>query len=408
MRRLIRPGTGHAPGPIEELSARPAQRLTLPLDAATNRCAVLPTVLPGEPVAGGQPVARGESMVMHAPWSGRVCETTAAHLVIEAQKSGPANFAPVEAPSGSEGLAAFAAAMGLAGMGGSMFPGAVKLRAASSIHTLVVNAVECEPEIEIDEALVLQQGERVAAGIGLLRRALAIGQTVLAVKRGSALAASRAIANEPVRVLVMPNRYPAGAEKLIVGRLTGRLPPAGVLPVHLGHLVFSAASLWALGRRAVEGRPSLDRPLTLVGPDGHRRNLVVPLGTGIGDLLAAAGIPDDPARRLLVAGGLMMGRRASPDSPVLKGTNAVFVRMPERRLGKPEEPCILCGSCFDACPLGLHPIGMAERIRTGLATSALRAQLDACFLCGACSAVCPSEIPLVQHFHEGKAWLKTR
>jgi electron transport complex protein RnfC len=395
------------PAPVEALPVRPA-RLTLPLDAATNRCAVHPVVSPGDPVACGQPVARGEALTVHAPLSGRVCEATAERLVIEVMAAGAANFAPVGAPSGPDELAAFAAEMGLAGMGGSMFPGAVKLRAATAIHTLVVNAVECEPGIEIDEALVRHQGEPVAAGIGLLRRALGIGQTVLAVKRGSALAGLRTIADEPVRVLVMPNRYPAGAEKLIVGRLAGRLPPAGVLPVQLGYLVFSAASLWALGRRAVEGRPSLDRPLTLVRPDGSRRNLLVPLGMSIGDLLAAAGVTGDPARHLLVAGGLMMGRQVSTDSAVLKGTNAVFVRTPERRLGKPEEPCILCGSCFDACPLGLHPIGMAERLRAGVATAALRAQLDECFLCGACSAVCPSEIPLIHSFREGKAWLRTR
>ena len=61
--------------------------------------------------------------------------------------------------------------------------------------------------------------------------------------------------------------------------------------VQLGFLVFSAASLWALGRRAIEGRPSIDRPLTLVGPDRAAHNLVVPVGIGIGRTIVFAGKP---------------------------------------------------------------------------------------------------------------------
>jgi len=72
-------------------------------------------------------------------------------------------------------------------------------------------------------------------------------------------------------------------------------------------------------------------------------------------------------------------------------------------LTKPEDPCILCGACFDACPLGLHPSGMAERIKARQSSAALSAQLRECFLCGACSAVCPSNIPLAQYFRAAKA-----
>ena len=107
---------------------------------------------------------------------------------------------------------------------------------------------------------------------------------------------------------------------------------------------------------------------------------------------------------MIVAGGLMMGRRVSREDAVLKGTNALFHLPTGRRLVQPEEPPTPWGSRTYACPLKLHPIGMADRIRRGKRSRALEAQLEECFLCGACSAVCPSDIPLVQTFHRGKQW----
>jgi electron transport complex protein RnfC len=186
------------------------------------------------------------------------------------------------------------------------------------------------------------------------------------------------------------------------------MPATGELPVQLGYLVFSAASLWAIGGRLSDGLPSVDRPLTLCVAGEPARNLVVPVGTSVADVLSTVGAPPAHPSALIVAGGLMMGTRADAQFRVTKGTNALFVRPVEPRLRKPEEACTLCGSCFDVCPLGLHPIGMADRVKARRYSKGLAAHLGECFLCGACSAACPCEIPLVQYFHEGKAWLSSR
>ena len=103
-----------------------------------------------------------------------------------------------------------------------------------------------------------------------------------------------------------------------------------------------------------------------------------------------------------------MGRSAGLDFRIGKGTNALMVLPIEQRLVRAESPCILCGSCFDACPLGLHPVGMVNRIRERRRSRALEHQLNECFLCGACSAVCPADIPLVQVLREGKSWMREK
>ncbi len=300
-------------------------------------------------------------------------------------------FAPIAAPS-LDSLPSFAREMGLAGMGGSLFPGSIKLKAARNLHTLVINAVECEPGIEIDEALLHHETDAVRIGLVGLRKALNVETTVLATKKACA-GRVRTLADAlGASILEMPDYYPGGAERLIIARLDKRKLPASVLPMQRGYLVFSVASLWAIGRRLRDGEPSIWRPLSLVVPGRPTRNLIAPIGCPIGTLLERASVTFNPATHLLIAGGRMMGSRVSEGTAITKGTNAVFVLPIERRFTKPEEPCILCGSCFDACPLGLHPTAMADRIRERQPSRALKAQLNECFLCGACSAVCPSEI----------------
>jgi electron transport complex protein RnfC len=407
MRRKIKSSSKQAPPPLERLDPNPRE-LSFPLSAAVNRTTVDTVVAEGDTLAAGEAIARGASLTLHTPLAGTVSCVDGDWIRIKVSASQKAAVFETPAAPGIDELPALAGRMGLVGMGGSMFPASIKLAASKEIHTLVVNAVECEPRIEIDEALLLERTVAVVAGIRALQEAIGFKRIVLALKRSSLDRLGPIAEQEGWTLCLMSEFYPAGAEKLIVGKLAGRLPPAGVLPFHWGYLVMSGASLWTFGLSVSEGRPCLERPLTLVEADGDARNLIVPLGCPAGHVAESCGLRLDPERDILIAGGLMMGRRIALTDPVLKGTNALFVLRPHKRLRKHEAPCILCGACFDACPLHLHPAGMAERIRNEKWSSALEAQLQECFLCGACSAVCPANIPLVHVFQEGKQWTKEK
>ena len=405
MKRSVQASTGRPTAPLEVLPALPVD-LSFPLGEPVNRCALNPVVKPGDDVPCGASLAEGPHLVVHASVSGRVASVDADRILLRHEHDDqPASFATCPRPHAGQ-LPAFARDMGWVGMGGSMFPTSIKLGAAKRIHTLIINAVECEPGIQIDEALMMHAPDTVRSGIDALRQALSIKRFALALKQPSVAHGMPFATACGAELLRMPDRYPGGAEKLLVARLEGRMPPAGQLPAAIGYLVFSVASLWALGRRLQNGEPSILRPLSLV-TRRQTRNLLVPVGTPVGHVLDACKVAVDPGD-LIIAGGLMMGRRVDRQSPVLKGTNALFVQPAGERLAKPEQPCIACGSCFDVCPLGLHPIGMADRIRARAQSRALDAQLDECFLCGACSAVCPSDIPLVQIFQQGKTWKRER
>lgn len=408
MRRIIRSRTVAAPAPMERLSRTPS-RLIFPLDPVTNRCVPAPQVSAGAEVAAGQVLASCPEISVHSPVAAKVLESDRGRMVLSCVGEPGANFpqsAAIPLPKSARELAEFAAGMGLAGMGGSMFPASIKFRASEGAGTVVMNAVECEPGIEIDIALLFHDTRTVLAGLDALCAALGAKRRVVAIRKSSLGVIGEAVKSAGMEVMAVPDRYPAGAEKLIVGWLEGRVPPAGVLPFHLGYLVTSVASVWAVGRRVSRGVPSTERPLTLIAPGREAKNVIVPVGAPAGHVLDDSGVRYDSSIHVLVAGGRMMGRAIGPDDPVTKGTNALFVVEAGGRLANEALPCVLCGSCFDACPLKLHPIGMADRIRAGRKSRALSAQLDECFLCGACSAVCPADIPLVQFFAEGKRWLK--
>jgi electron transport complex protein RnfC len=304
----------------------------------------------------------------------------------------------------NQSYADFLDAIGLVGMGGSMFPAARKLAACRGVHTVVINAVECEPGITIDRALLLHHAEFVKAGAEASLAACGARRIVIAIARNRRLA--RALkARYPYAIVSMPTGYPGGAERLIVKKLSGQTLPPEIFPGQIGYLVQNVASLRAIGRALIDNIPVVERPLTVAAP--HRQihhDVIVPVGMRLGDVVEACGVTRDEDNELLVAGGLMMGKAQPPSAHVLKGTTSIML-MPRSALVVRETHCINCGACNAACPLSLHPIGMVNPVRKEARPlpASVATQLNTCFLCGACAAVCPARIPLVKHIREGKA-----
>ena len=65
-------------------------------------------------------------------------------------------------------------------------------------------------------------------------------------------------------------------------------------------------------------------------------------------------------------------------------------------------PCIRCGACNDACPVGLPAQGLLELVQRNEWSLAESLHLERCIECGLCDEACPAGIPLEQHFAAGK------
>ncbi|MDI3538561.1 MAG: hypothetical protein PWR11_803, partial [Bacillota bacterium] len=77
-------------------------------------------------------------------------------------------------------VAELARMCGVVGAGGAGFPTHVKLDA--QVEYVVLNGAECEPLLEVDQALLISDGPRLAAMLDEVRQALGTKEARIAIK----------------------------------------------------------------------------------------------------------------------------------------------------------------------------------------------------------------------------------
>jgi electron transport complex protein RnfC len=151
----------------------------------------------------------------------------------------------------------------------------------------------------------------------------------------------------------------------------------------------------------------MDRIMTVTGPGiVTPRNVRAPLGTLLQDIVAFCGGARDETTRI-VAGGPMMGRSLPRlDLPLIKGMNGLVLLTGRGPFEEGYGPCIQCGRCLDACPLGLEPNQVSIFVEAGRTLDTEPYGTLDCYECGACTYVCPSERPLLQFMQVAKSALR--
>lgn len=295
---------------------------------------------------------------------------------------------------------------GIVGMGGAMFPAAVKLAANGRIDTLIVNGCECEPILTCDHRTLLERTDAMLYGMRAVRHAVGARRVILAIEanKPDAIRLYQELAKVygDFEVSVMPARYPYGAERVLIPAATGRPVPPGQYPDSVGVIVHNVATIAAIADALREGLPLIRRPVTVAGGAvADACNLLVPIGTPIADVLKAVGLKEQP--REIVMGGPMMGITvASDEVPVIKGTSGILARTQSELHHFRESACLRCGRCVDACPANLMPTQLARLSARGLFDKADQLGVTECMECGLCSYVCPADLPLTQLIRMGK------
>ncbi|WP_162299652.1 electron transport complex subunit RsxC [Marinospirillum perlucidum] len=302
---------------------------------------------------------------------------------------------------------------GLVGLGGAVFPTRTKLAGAleKGIETLIINAAECEPYITADDCLMQTRPAALLEGIGLLIKLLQPREVLLGIEDNKPQALEslqKALPGsgleEQLQICVLPTLYPSGGEKQLIQLLTGKEVPSGGLPLDLGILCHNVGTLAALADAVIRGRPLIERIVTITGQAvSQPGNYLVRLGTAIETLLQAAGWNQDKHQRLILGGPMMGFTLPSAQVPVTKAANCLLLPTEEELpLPGPEQPCIRCGRCEEACPAQLLPQQLYFYAAHQVFDQAEEHQLFDCIECGACAWVCPSEIPLVQYYRYAK------
>lgn len=302
---------------------------------------------------------------------------------------------------------------GIAGMGGAGFPTNIKLRPPRDrkVSTLILNGAECEPYITADDVTMREKADRVVAGLKIMAWILRPERCVIGVEdnKPEAIAALRkAIEGTQTEIAVIPTKYPSGGEKQLIQILTGMEVPSGGIPADIGVMCQNIGTAVAVANAVLEGSPLISRVVTITG-DAVRQpgNFEALIGTPIEYLLEQAEV-DQSAVSRLVLGGPMMGYTLTTEAvPVVKTTNCVIAATAEELPAPPpEQPCIRCGQCAEACPMELLPQQLFWHAKATEFEKAEHLNLFDCIECGACSYVCPSSIPLVQYYRFAKGEIR--
>ncbi len=306
---------------------------------------------------------------------------------------------------------------GLVGLGGAGFPTAVKLDAGKKgiIKKAIINAAECEPYITADTRTMLDDSDYVVKGVKLLEKYLSLDEVVIGIEKNKPEAISRLKSlfadDSLVRVVTLPDTYPQGAEKVLIYNTTGLVVSEGGLPSDVGCLVMNVTSLAFLARYIETGMPLVEKCLTVDGSAiSSPMNVIAPIGTSIKDIIEFTGNSTENIGKLLY-GGLMMGIAVyNLDDPILKNTNAIVALNKKDALTPKSYPCIHCGRCVRACPIGLNPTAFAKAMnvedRNERTDRLTEAKINLCMECGCCSFVCPSRRPLAETNRLAKADLR--
>ena len=300
---------------------------------------------------------------------------------------------------------------GIVGLGGAAFPTHVKLNPPpeKKIDTVIIDGCEGEPYITVDHRLMLEQGKKIVRGTKIIMKVLDVVKGFVAIEENKKDAIKKLgkLCDGGIEIVSLKARYPQGDERHLIKAVLDREVPAGGLPFDVGVVVQNVGTAKAICDAVYEGISLVERVVTVTGDVKEPKNLLARIGTPFSELIEQCdGFVGDVGK--IISGGPMMGVAQWGDVPVIKGTTCILVLSEEKARGEEEKICIRCGSCVEACPMGLMPTMLATYVKKKRFDLCEGNYIFSCDECGCCAYVCPARIPLVQLIRYGKDEVRKR
>ena len=292
---------------------------------------------------------------------------------------------------------------GIVGMGGAGFPTHVKLspKNPDGIHYVIANCAECEPYLTSDYRRMVEEPMKLVEGLKIILRLFDNAKGIIAVednKSDCIETLTKLTKDEPyISVKTLKTKYPQGGERQLIYAVTGRKVNASMLPADVGCIVNNVDTIVAVYHAVAEGRPLMERIVTVTGDGGKRpRNFRVKIGTSYQDILEqAGGFGVTPEK--IICGGPMMGfGMFQLDVPTTKTSTALLAFQRDDVSRAKPTACINCGRCVEVCPGRVVPSKLADYAEHFDEEAFLENYGMECCECGCCSYVCPAKRPLTQ------------
>ena len=251
---------------------------------------------------------------------------------------------------------------------------------------------------------MLEHGDLIEKGIALLKQFLQSEEYIIGIEKNKPDAIAQLterFANDPaVKVMPLDSVYPQGAKQVLLYNATGKVVGPGQRLASLGVIIINVTSLVKTAEYFTTGMPLVERIVTVEGSAVKEpKNLIVPIGCSIRDLVeACGGLKEEPGK--ILYGGAMMGKTVDTlDASVLKATNAVVIMNRKDAEKTKPSPC-----------MGLNPTAFARAMEMEnedeRAALLQKEQVSLCMECGCCSYVCPAHRPLAENNSAARRFIR--
>lgn len=292
---------------------------------------------------------------------------------------------------------------GVVGAGGAGFPSYAKLN--EKADTIILNCAECEPLLKLHRQVLEYHAKDIVFALETVKDVLGADRVIIAVKphyKDAIEAAEEAIeGKEGFSIGLLPEIYPAGDEVVTIYETTGRVVPAGSLPISVGCVVYNVETMLNAAYAIKENKGVTYKYITVAGEVKKPSTLKVPLGMTYGEIVELCGgaTIENP---VIFAGGPMTGFISSKRDVVTKTSNAILVLDENQYIIKKRttpvsislkramSACCNCMMCTDLCSRNLlgHPIDPQKFMMnvTGGVTKDVKPYIDSffCCSCGIC------------------------
>ncbi len=292
---------------------------------------------------------------------------------------------------------------GIVGAGGAGFPTHIKMQ--GNIDTIIINAVECEPLLQVDKSIMKLYANELIEGLTYLQKELKIPHAIIGIKDKYTKIIEHLNVNIPkessIEVKPLPNVYPVGDEVVLIKETTGITLRKGVLPITHKLVVINVETLLNIYKKVFAGENVIHSYVTIIGAVENQGTYQIPIGMTLEEILETMSKPTIKDYEVVV-GGPMTGKLATYGEVVRKNTKA-FIILPkdhnlirnmqdvnETHLKRIMASCSQCRACTDMCPRHLlghqvEPHKLMNAMANGLKdnVSVLKTALG-CVDCGIC------------------------
>ncbi|MBE6063767.1 MAG: 4Fe-4S dicluster domain-containing protein [Clostridium butyricum] len=273
----------------------------------------------------------------------------------------------------------------LTGMSGNGFPTYKKLKAvlesSSENRVVIINGAECDPGLIHDEWLIRNRLDDIILGSKLISDMIGANDVFLATRLKKGFESI-----EGIKVKPLPNRYPMGAENILIKQTLGIELDKNVIPVSVGILVINVQTVIRIAEIYKGVYLKNSRYITVADyVEGEAKVVRVGYDSNAQDILEKVfGKQNNKVKYL--GGGVMNAHEMNKEDKI--GPKVNFIGYGEQTNYDQASKCKKCRRCSKNCPMGIKVHKIISAYEKKQEIDAKIYGTENCINCGTCTFVC--------------------